>query len=396
MADKALANLKVLDLSHYVAGPYCTRILAGFGANVIKVEKPPGGDPARRIGPFLGDEPGPERSVLFLYLNSTKKSITLNLKSPAGLKIMRDLLKDADVLVESFKPGTMSRLGLSYEAVRTLNPRLVMTSVSNFGQTGPYRDYKTSHLVTWGMGIGLYTPDGYGARPLQMGGWVTHYVAGLFAAAATAAAVFQRNKTDNGQHVDTSMQESIMMMTTFPSVVYSYTGLVHHDIGGKGLGVMTTKDGGYIGPNAWTRPQIERMFALLGVPEMAQDPRFQESTWVANREEAKEILKNRIKEWNSRELFEKAVEWNVPIAMLPTTKDILESPQHQARGFFEEVEHPVIGKATMPGAPFKMMLTPWKTESPAPLLGQHNTEVICNGLGYTRDDLERLREQGVI
>ena len=147
MAEQALAGVKVLDLSHYIAGPYCTRILAGFGADVTKVEKPGEGDPARSMRPFLNDEPGLERSGLFLYLNSNKKSITLNLKSSTGVKIFKELVKDADIVVESFSPGVMERLGLNYEALEEINPRLVMTSVSNFGQTGPYRDYKSSHLL---------------------------------------------------------------------------------------------------------------------------------------------------------------------------------------------------------------------------------------------------------
>ena len=396
MEKKALANLKVLDLSHLIAGPYCTRLLAGFGANVIKIERPPDGDPARKIGPFAGDLPGLERSLLFLYLNSSKKSITLNLKTPGGKKILKELLKDTDVLVESFKPGVMERLGLDYSSLKKEYPKLVVTSVSNFGQTGPYRDYKSSHLIAWGMAIGMYTPDGIGTRPLRLGGSITHYITGLFATAGTATALFQRKQTGKGQQVDTSMQESIMMMTTYPSTVFSFTGIEHADIGGKGLGAMPTKDGSYIGPNVWTPPQIERMFTLLGRPELAEDPRFQGNNWVPNRDIARPIIAEAIKKWDSAELFQQAVEWNIPFAMVPTTKQVMESPQHKAREFFEEVEHPVIGKAPLPGAPFKMQETPWKKQTPAPLLGQHNEEVFCAQLGYSKEDLSRLREQGVI
>ena len=157
MMEEALAGIKVIDLTHYIAGPYCTRLLGGFGANVTKIEKPGEGDPARRMGPFLNDEPGPEKSGLFLYLNSNKKGITLNLKSNTGVKIFKELVKDADIVVENFSPGVMARLGLDYQTLEKTNPRLVMTSISNFGQTGPYRDYKSAHITAWGMRGGRYT-----------------------------------------------------------------------------------------------------------------------------------------------------------------------------------------------------------------------------------------------
>jgi crotonobetainyl-CoA:carnitine CoA-transferase CaiB-like acyl-CoA transferase len=396
MAATALGNLQVLDLSHLIAGPYCTRLLGGFGASVLKIERPPEGDPARGIGPFLNDLPGVDRSLLFLYLNSNKKSITLNLKSEAGLRIVKQLVAESDVLVESFKPGVMKRLGLDYPSLKLINPGLVMASISNFGQNGPYSNFKSSHLITWAMSVGMYTPDGPGSRPLQIGGWITHYIAGLFAAAGIATAAYQRRKLGHGQHVDTSMQESIMMMGTYPSTVYAYSGLAHFDIGGRGVGVVPTKDGGYIGPSVWTPVQMERMFAMLGIPEMSQDPRFQPDTFVFNRPALKEIIAEQALKWNAQELFETAIDWNVPFAMLPDAKSLLDSPQLKARQFFEQVKHPVIGKALVPGSPFKMSETPWKTSSPAPLLGQHNEEVLCGRLAYSKDDLPRLRELGVI
>lgn len=225
---------------------------------------------------------------------------------------------------------------------------------------------------------------------------MTHYVAGLFAAAGTASAIYQRNETGEGQYLDVSIQESVTLLSLQPEVVYEYTGQVHHDIGGKGFGMYPCKDGGYIGPNAWTLPQRERMFTLLGVPELAEAPRFQDGvSFIANREELKGIIAEKLLEQNSKELFQTAVEWGVPFALVPTTREVLDSPQHKERGFFEEVDHPVMGKVTMPGAPFKMMETPWQLRNPAPLLGEHNEEVYCQRLGHTKDDLVRMREQGI-
>ena len=397
MAKMALGDLKVLDLSHLIAGPYCTRLLAGFGADVIKVEKPGDGDTARKIGPFRDDLPGPERSTLFLYLNSNKKSLTLNLKSKAGLKIVRQLVEQSDVVVESFKPGVMKRLGLDYDSLKTINPGLVMASVSNFGQTGPYRDFKSSQLISWGMSIGMYTPAGPGSRPLQIGGWIAHYITGLFATAGIATALFQRNKTGLGQHVDTSMQESLMMMATFPSTFYSYTGLVHMDVGGRSFGIVPTSDGSYIGPSTFTQQHLERLFAMLDMTDMLQDPRVQPGNFAFHRDEIGAIVADKILQCNNaQELFEKSIEWSVPFALVPSTKEILESPQHKDRQFFEQVDHPVMGKATMPGAPFKMSQTPWRGSTPAPLLGQHNEEILCQTLGYSKEDLSRMREQNTI
>lgn len=399
MAEQALAGIKVLDLTHLIAGPYCTRMLAGYGADVVKIERPGEGDPARHIGPFLDDQPGLERSGLFLYLNSNKKSITLNLKSRPGAKMFKELVEDADAVIESFTPGVMSRLGLDYATLKKINPRLVMTSISNFGQTGPYRDYRSNNLIAWGTGTGIYT-DGYGQRPLQIGGRIAHYVAGLFATVGTSAALYRRNetgKTGKGQYLDVSMQESITLLSLQPGVVYDYTGQVHFDIGGKGYGMYPCKDGGYIGPNAWTLPQRERMFALLGMSELTEDPRFKDSeSFIANRAVLKDIIAEKLLQQDSKELFQTAVDWGVPFALVPTTREVLDSPQHKERGFFEEVDHPVMGKVTMPGAPFRMMETPWQMKTPAPLLGANNKDIYCGRLAYTTDDLVRFGEQGVI
>ena len=410
MVEQALAGVKVLDLSHHIAGPYCTRILAGFSADVIKIEKPGEGDPARHMEPFLNDEPGPERSGLFLYLNSNKKSITLNLRSNAGAKIFKELAKDADVVVESFSPGVMDRLGLDYQTLEEINPGLVMTSISNFGQTGPYRDYRSSHLIAWGTSGGRYGYcDPPGNRPVQSGGWLTHYITGLFGVIGTATALYQRNENGGGQHVDVSMLTSVILTALHPAVVYSYrrqsfatdvltpSEQVPYGYGIVPLGILPCKDG-YIGVNSLTIAQWELICAFFGMPELLEDPKFQRKVGGIREhlDEAAALFSPQLMERDRMELFHSGVEWRIPFGLIPTTEEILDSPQHKARGYFEEVEHPVMGKVTMPGAPFKMTETPWQLKNPAPLLGEHNEEVYCQRLDYTKDDLVRLREQGVI
>jgi crotonobetainyl-CoA:carnitine CoA-transferase CaiB-like acyl-CoA transferase len=396
MREQAMEGVRVLDLTHLIAGPYCTKILAGFGAEVLKIEKPGRGDEARHMGPFLDDLPGAERSGLFLYLNGNKKSITLNLKSATGTIIFKELVKDADVVVENFSPGTMQRLGLDYRALKQINPGLVMASISNFGQSGPYRDYKSSHLVAWGMSGGRYTDGEPDKRPVQSGGWLTHYIAGLFAVAGTVTALYQQKESGEGRHVDVSILESIMAMTLYPATANSYRQTIYSS-GGKGyLGILPCKDG-HIGLNAYTELHRELVFAFLGMPELAEDPRFRDRFHLRdNLDQARSIVTKKVKEREKMELFQSGNEWRIPVGLVPTTEEILESSQHRARGFLEEVEHPVMGRVTMPGAPFKMMETPWRSRSAAPLLGEHNEEIYCGVLNYDRKDLVVMSERGVI
>ena len=169
MTEQALNGVRVLDLTHYIAGPFAAKLLAGYGADVIKIERPDGGDPARQLGPFYHDEVQPEKSGLFLYLNMGKRGVTLNLKHPLGVKIFKELVKTADIVVESYKPGVMAGLGLDYETLEQINPRLVMTSISNFGQTGPYRDYRTSELILRGMGEQMISAGRPDREPTKTG-----------------------------------------------------------------------------------------------------------------------------------------------------------------------------------------------------------------------------------
>jgi crotonobetainyl-CoA:carnitine CoA-transferase CaiB-like acyl-CoA transferase len=392
----ALSNVRILDLSRFIAGPYCTRILAGSGAEVVKIEKPGSGDQARHIPPFLDDIPGLERSGLFLYLNTNKKSITLNLKSETGAGILKELVKDADVVVENFRPGKIDELGLGFSVLNEINPRLVMTSMSNFGQTGFYRDYKMNHLTAWGMSGARYNDGAPGVRPVQIGGWLTHYITGLFAATGTLTAVYQSRATGKGCHVDTSMWESNILVTCYPTVIYSYNGLEHNGISKERFGIFECKDG-YIGLNLYGRLNWEMLCTFLGMPELVTDTRFSTpQALFEHYEEARSIVAEKVRQREKMELFQSGVEWRIPFGLVPTTQEILESPQHQARGFFEQTNHPVMGQVTMPGAPFKMGGTPWRMENPAPLLGQHNREIYCDRLGYSPEDLIRMRERGVI
>ena len=208
MPEQALSDVKVLDLTWHIAGPYCTKLLADYGAEVIKVEKPEEGDPTRRMAPFFKDDPHPEKSGLFLHLNTNKKGITLDLKSATGKKIIKELVSKVDILVESFSPRVMPSLGLDYQTLEQINPKLVMVSISNFGQSGPYRDFKASEIVEYAMGGEMYSTGIADREPLKLGGNVTQYQAGTVAAVATVGALYAAEFQGTGQHVDVSIMET--------------------------------------------------------------------------------------------------------------------------------------------------------------------------------------------
>ena len=398
MVRGALSGVMVLDLTHHIAGPYCTRLLAGMGADVVKVEKPGVGDVARGIGPFPNDEPHLERSGLFLYLNANKKSITLNLKTATGVKIFKELVKDADVIVENFEPRVMLDLGLDHEILSKINPRLVVTSISNFGQTGPYRDYKATEVVALAVSGLMYITGAFDREPLKYGLSQGQYIAGSVGASATLSALLAREEAEVGQHVDVSIMESIMQGMMMHIAYYSHTGAVMRrtpKVRAATDEIMATKDG-YIAPIFHGFLDWGLMASFLQCPEL-DDPKFHSD---AGRRifasELNAILAPVIAQWGKHELFHAAQEWRLPFGVVQTPEDLVRCPQLKDRGYFVEMDHPVAGRLTYPGAPFKMSETPWQAERPAPLLGEHNEEIYCGRLGYSKQDLVILKERGII
>jgi len=402
MAEQALSDIKVLDLTWYVAGPYCTKLLADYGADVVKVERPGEGDPTRRLGPFPGDSPNPEKSGLFLHLNTNKRGITLNLNSERGKKVIKELAKDVDILVESFRPGVMARLGLDYETLEKINPRLVMTSISNFGQTGPYRDFKAADIVEYALGGPMFSTGMPEHEPLKLYNNVIQYQAGACAAVAAMTSLYGSDIRGSGEQVDISIMETQaggIDRTPTMRIVYQYTGDVNVRLPvswGFATGVFPCKDGyvDMIGAAMF----FSRVARMLGMPELLEHPRFGNLLEQMKPEVAEEfltILLPWLQERTKREAWGTAQAARVVSAPIYTTEDLLSEPHYNERGFWVEIDHPVTGRVKYPGAPFKMMETPWEIRRPAPLLGQHNQEVMGE-LGYTKEDLVRLREQGVI
>jgi len=399
MAQQILSDVVVLDLTWHVAGPYCTKMLADYGAEVIKIEKPPEGDPARRWGPFPGDSPNPEASGTFLFLNTNKKGITLNLKTESGKAIFKDLAKDAHIVVESFSPGVMERLGIGYEELAKINPKLVMTSISNFGQTAPYRNFKASDIVLFALGGPMYITGVPEREPVNYAYSVIPCHLGYLAAAATLVAFYVAEQQGTGQHVDFSMMEALQSNVNWQltyHTTYQYRGITPgREV--TAFGMLPT--GGYPCKDGWVYMIVDpgwwpKLVAMMGMPElMEQFPNLFDAT---RKDEFDAIFMPWLLERTKQEITEMAGAIKLNIGAINTIEDVLNDKHLNSRGAFAEIEHPVAGTLTYPGRPFVAPETPWILRSPAPLLGEHNEEIYCKRLGYTEQDLVKLKQIGVI
>ena len=397
MADHALSHLKVIDLSHYIAGPFCTKLLAGFGAEVIKVEKPGVGDPSRKAGPFPKDNPDPEKSGLFLYLNTGKKSITLNLKTTSGIEILKKLITKADIVVENFQPRVMPELELGYTSLERINPKLILTSISNFGQTGTYRDYKASEIIDCALGGIMYQTGDMDREPLMIGGSFSQSQAGLHAFLATLAAAYLAEETGIGQQVDISIMEVMNGIDYLGLASWINQGHIFKRRGNVGgaypWGTYPCKDG-YVGLLAIAR-HWPRFVEWLGMPELHDEKFSTAQNRLDNRDELDALMLPWLIEHDKERLYHEGQSRGIPVAMVRTAKDLLDSPQLKSRNFWTEIDHPAVGKLSYPGSPGILHATPWEA-SRAPLLGESNEEIYCEYLGLTKEKLARLEKSGVI
>lgn len=392
-----LRGIRVLDLSQVVAGPFCSMVLADMGAEVIKVERPGVGDNLRRWGPpFLGGE-----SVYFLYLNRNKKSITLNLKSEEGRRIFIKLLKRSDVLLENFRPETMERLGLGYEEVSGINPRVIYCRISGYGQTGPYRVKGGYDLLAQGES-GLISITGEPDRPpgSKVGVAIVDMGTGLYAALGILLALMVREKTGRGQLIDVSLLDSAVSWMLQPVGYYLATGQLPKRLGtahpvAAPYQAFKSRDI-YFTIGCAADRNWRALCRVLGLEELADDPRFSTNPKrVENREELAGIL-SEVFEGEGGELWLRRLqEAGVPCAPVNTVDRLLDHPQLRARDMFVEVDHPMAGRLRLTGIPLKLSETPGEVRSPPPLLGEH-TEEILSWLGYGPEEIRELRDRGVI
>ncbi len=403
MPKSALSDLKVLEFGNLVSAPYCCKLMADLGAEVIKIEEPGLGDDSRRREPFARDTPGIERSGLFAYLNTNKLSLTLNPRSVRGKLVFKELIKDADILVENKPPRLIEELELTYESLEKINPRLIMISITPFGQTGPYRDYKAHELNTYNAG-------GYGflstgcieepvMAPIKGGGSQSEFGAGQAAAVAAMCAFHARDLIGAGQHIDLSMQE--LMAGQYEASIEHWT-FAENEMGGvmnpilQPILPLECKDG-WIFLMCVEDYQFDRLVEIMGNPEWVDNELFKDRFSRADYADALQPL---LTEWtiqyNKEELFKMCQDARVPVGPCYNSEEIVNSEQLNFRQYFIETDHPEIGKVKYPGAPYRLSLTPWRIKSRAPLLGEHNEEILCGRLGYTKQDLLRMKQSGII
>ncbi|MEE8469945.1 MAG: CoA transferase [Dehalococcoidia bacterium] len=402
MSERALGHLRVLEFCNLVCGPYCTKLLADLGAEVIKVEPPGVGDEARRRGPFLDDIPHPERSGLFLYLNTNKLGVTLDVETSTGRDIFEGLIKQTDIFVQDSSPEVMEKLGLTYDDLKEINPRLVMTTITPFGLTGPYRDYKAYELNSFHAGgegylLPMQSSD-LDREPVKGGGLVGDCVCGLSAALATLAAAYRMRATGLGQHLDVSKQDMLMAMVQLDVAMFANLGVVRSRAKRPLLMPTPMKcQDGYIQLSVLSDREWRDVLKFMGNPTWAEDERY--SQWLNRHLLGDEItprVEEFVQQYKKADLFHQLQANAIAAVPVNTAEDLVNSPQMEERGFFAEIDHPEGGKLKYPTASYKFSETPCRWESGAPLIGQHNEAVYCGRLGYDKQDLLRLKEAGVI
>lgn len=401
-----LAPYRILDFTDDEKGIFCTKLLADLGADVIKVEPPEGGRDRRRL-PFFKGEVHPEKSLYFLYYNTSKRSITLNIEHEDGRAILRELVKRADALVETFPVGYMKGLGLDYETLSALNDKLVMASITPFGQTGPYRQYKSSDLIAMAMsGYAYITGDPEGT-PVRPGDEQSHFAPSQYAATAILAALYYRDfNLGKGQYIDVSMQEAIIpfYLDQHPAQCWLLTGQspTRSGLGSTlavPLGAFPCKDGwvalGTVTAKEWDE-LAKWIHEVTGDEEILAE-RLRGP--VQARANSIDEVSSRVMNFTSRltmaELVSEGQKRNLAVLAVQTMSALLGDAQLAAGDFWVELDHPVVGKLKYPRGPFEKGDVPpprWA----APLLGQDNAQIYCNELGFSVPELEALRSGGVI
>ena len=398
MAEKALAlaGVKVLDLTQIMAGPYCAMTLGDMGADVVKVEKPNGGDDARRMGPpFINGE-----SAAFLGINRNKRSIVVDMRTDDGREIVQNLARRSDILLQNFRPGSLERMGLGYEQVREINPAIVYCTISGFGSTGPYARRGGFDLVAQGMS-GLMSVTGHpGAPPAKVGVPICDLNAGAFAAIGVLTAYINRLRTGAGQHVDTSLLEGGIAYTFWESAMHFATG---ETPGPKGSAhrltapyqAFKTADGN-INVGAANQANWERLCVAIGRDDLARDPRFANpSDRMDNLDALAATLEKTFARETSDHWLTALDAAGVPAGPIYSLDEVYADPQVRARDMVVETEHPIAGRVRNIGIPIKLSEPPGAFRRPAPTLGQHTDEVLRE-LGVSDERVAELRAAGVV
>ena len=424
--ETALGDIRVLDLTTEM-GVFCTKLLADLGAEVIRIE-PTSGDPLRRMSPFVEDIPDPEKSLHFFHFNTNKKSITLNIETAEGRDIFLKLVKTADVVVESFPVGYLDSIGLGYSTLSKINSRLILTSISAFGQTGPYKNFKGNDMVGVAIGGLMYLGGFPSSAPNYPGAFQAYNLVGTDAAVGTLAAYYYRDLTGEGQMVDVSMQEAVANGIEYAMVLYAAQKQIRKRTGRqvyRGWNELFPCKDGYVmcspfGGREW-RKIMEWADSEGMAADLLEEPRFGEVLDImAHRQmdrgvSSKKVDPRMLKEYpeeikhieqvweeflmthTKQELYENCQRQGIRLMPLYDSADLLNDPQLQARNFFTQVEHAELGKTfTYLGAPYRLSETPWRIQRRAPLAGEHNLEVYEGELKLSQEQLATLKEGGIL
>lgn len=393
---RALDGIRIIDFSKALAGPYCTMLLADMGAEVIKVEMPGSGDDSRGWGPpFIEGE-----SAYFLSINRNKKSITLNLKDNKAKEIALKIIEKADIVLESNRPGVMTKLGLDYETVKKINPGIIYCSISGFGQTGPYSKRPGFDQVIQGYGGIMGLTGEKGGGPLKVGIAVTDIATGMFAATGILTALYHRERTGQGQHVDASMLDGQVSWLTYQAGRYLASGDVPQRIGSAHPLIVPYQDfeasDGFINIAAGNDNLWKKFCTATDLNDIADDPKFATNPKrVENRDEVVAIVSKKIKTKTMQEWLDILNDEGVPCGPIYTVDQIFKDPQVLAREMLVEIDHPKCGKIQVIGSPIKLSETPAEITTHPPMLGEHNSSILQE-FGFSEEDITKLKEDKVI
>jgi crotonobetainyl-CoA:carnitine CoA-transferase CaiB-like acyl-CoA transferase len=403
MPQGALGDLKVLELGDYVTAPWCARILSNLGAEVIKIE-PPIGDRSRLAGPFPGDIPHSEKSGLYLYINAGKTGVTLDVSNPTGRKIFLEMVATADVVIDNHIPRQLKEWGLDYQNLKKVNPLIILTSITPFGWEGPWSDYKGNDLTAFhSSGTGQDTPFDFVSypeteHPLKGAEYQADMMAGWTAASATMVALRHRDLVGEGQLVDVSAQESMATMIRNFVASWSYTEDPRSGRLKRGPNRALQCKDGHVCLIAGMDNHWGFLKQMMGDPEWA---RSDELSTREGRQKHSDYLDSQLEIFMSNhtkaELFSMAQEFHVPMFPISDSSEVMDIEQYHYREFWEEIDHPIAGKFKYPGIPYHFSSTPPQgaSRSPAPLLGEHNEEVFCDRLGYSKEDIQKLHSGAI-
>ena len=398
-----LDDLKIVEYAGMVSGPMCGKLFADMGAEVIKIEPPGFGDQARRHPPFPGDMPHPEKSGLFLYLNTSKKSVTLDPSIPSGAALLKRLLKDADILIENHPVGYLATLGLDFETLHALNPGLIVTSITPFGQSGPYSGWKGSDLLEWSMSLtGYNTPtlvtDPETENPLRAPGHAADMMGATAAAAAAIIALYDRDATGEGQWIDAPCWQAVVNTGKLEMGIYSYGGNPYSRLRAKSIGglePMRSRDG-YVYCLWAMDAHFELIKDLLGHPDEIESELFKiTAARIEHDDVVRPVMQREFAKHDTEWLVREGQKMGLPIGPVYTVAQAAQHPHLAARDAFIEIDHPVAGAFKYPRALVRMTGSPARPTR-APMLGEHNEEILRGRVGLSADELIGFAAAGVI